>query len=56
MLKLKAEEILMEMTTLENEIKGGKNPEAKILLDLIFQFIHGKENLKKDLFIQFRNL
>jgi hypothetical protein len=50
------EERLNEIYKIETYVKlSKKEPEEILLIELIFQFVHGKENLKKDLFINFRN-
>ena len=53
---LQKKERVNEILKIETQGKISKTYLEEInLIDLIFEFIHGKENLKKDLFIKFRN-
>ena len=46
---------LNEIYKIETQIEINLKQQPKAICHLIFTFIHGKENLKKDLFIKFRN-
>ena len=54
-INIKKEERLNEIYKIETQIKNDLKQQSEEICHLIFKFIHGKENLKKDLFIKFRN-
>ena len=54
-INVEKEEILNEIYKIETQIEITLKQQPKAICHLIFKFIHGKENLKKDLFIKFKN-
>ena len=53
-INIKKEERLNKIYEIETQIKIYLKQQPEAICDLIFKFIHGKENLKK-IFIKFRN-
>ena len=54
-INIKKEERFNEIYKIETQIKNDLKEQQQEICHLIFKFIHGKENLKKDLFMKFRN-